>query len=301
MIETLQNLFSTITTDETRTIDIGSATFPAYVFSKGYEYGVMIPYNNSQEIDEKFSLIHLRTTNVKVGSDIFRVLMLACRNILYRNEFASVCSDFVELGFDNNKRLSLLSNPYDWFEKWKNLMGNRKSDLKVYDVLGELKVLLYLINEGKSPKWNSIISGTHDIDADNSSYEVKSTIIKTDRIISVSSPYQLIGDAEKELYLVFCFFEKTDLGESIDDLSARIISAGFPNDELEDYIESIGYRQGKRERYEKYTLREMDLYLVDENFPKLTFKDFVEGKLPKGVLYYKYSIDLSGVSHLKIY
>ena len=44
----------------------------------------------------------------------------------------------------------------------------------------------------------------------------------------------------------------------------------------------------------------MIIYKVDDNFPKLTLSNFVDGKLPKGILYYSYTVDLSNVENVKI-
>lgn len=58
--------------------------------------------------------------------------------------------------------------------------------------------------------------------------------------------------------------------------------------------------KGKAEYKKKYLLRDMLIYKVDETFPKLTFENFVDGVLPKGVLYYSYTVELSDLDCVNV-
>ena len=159
---------------------------------------------------------------------------------------------------------------------------------------------MYLFSIGEKPIWNSMNMGTHDIECSNSSYEVKSSIKKMSKVVNISSPHQLEKDNGKDLFLLYCQFEESELGESIEDLRKQLIYYGMDAAELSSYLLERGYVEGKAEYSKKYILRDMSQYCVDDDFPKLTFKDFIDGKLPKGVLYYTYTIELSDVNCVKL-
>lgn len=300
MINQIKQVFSSMRYNSSIELPLESDKYKAYAFCKEDEYGVYFPYKDNKIINEKFNLVYLKTMVVSVSSITIKVLSLSCKHNDYKNEFAAICYDFINLGKSNINREMIINNPFEWFDKWKNLIGNRKTNLTVYDVLGEMKTLLYLYSIGKRPLWNAMNQGTHDIETDSKSYEVKSTIKKTNKEITISSQHQLTKDNNKELFLSYCLFEQSELGICIDDLADELIAYGFDSNELEVYLEECGYSKGKKERKKKYILREMNLYHVDDNFPKLNLDHFKSGNLPQGVLYYSYIIELSNVISKKI-
>lgn len=300
MINKIKQAFSAMRYNSSVKLDLESADYSAYIFCKEDEYGVYIPYKGDKTINERFNLVYLKTMIITVSNVTTQVLTLSCKHETYKNEFATICYDFINLGENNKNRNLILDNPFEWFDRWKSLIGNRKTNLTVYDVLGEMQTLIYLYSIGNTPSWNAMNQGTHDIETDKESYEVKSTIKKTNKEITISSQYQLSKDNKKELYLSYCMFEQSDLGICIDDLSIKLIDYGFDKNELEIYLEECGFALGKKEREKKYIIREMNLYHVDENFPKLNLEHFKTGKLPEGVLYYSYIIELSNVKSEKI-
>lgn len=300
MVNKIRNLFSSLGDNKLNNLNLSSEKYNGYVYKNSDEYGVCFEISESINIQEKFNMVLLKTHVLQIKNKKINMLMMGCKNMNYKNEFAVICSDFLKLGENNEYREAILKNPYLWFEKWKNLVGNRKANLTVYDILGELFTLLYLYEKGEKPIWNSMNMGTHDIEAGSKSYEVKSTIKKMSKEIIINSPHQLEHDNGKELFLSYCQFEKSELGNSIEDLKPKLIGCGMIPEELDSYLQENGYMPGKSEYKEKYLIREMLLYKVDEQFPKLTFENFIDGKLPKGILYYSYTVDLSGIESIKI-
>lgn len=301
MVNKIRTEFANMLEDKTiKHISLSNRKYSAYIYRMLEEYGVCFPVESNISIDEKFNMAIFKTSVLDINGEKINMLMLGCKNFGYRNEFAVICADFIQLGELNSHRENILNNPYDWFERWKDLIGNRKTKLMVYDVLGELYSLIYLYKQGFKPLWNSMNMGTHDIEIEDESFEVKSTIKKMDKTVIINSPHQLERDRDKKLSLIFCQFEKSNLGESIEDLKAQLINLGMVPEELDTYLSSKGFVVGKQEYTEKYLLREMSIYEVDDEFPKLTFKDFVDGKLPKGVLYYSYTIELADLKYQKI-
>ena len=301
MVNKIRNEFANMFDDKTiKPINLSSKKYKAYAYRMLEEYGVCFPVDSNVNIHEKFNMAIFKTSVLDFNGEKINMLMLGCKNFSYKNEFAVICADFIQLGEANAHRENILNNPYDWFERWKDLIGNRKTKLMVYDVLGELYSLIYLFEQGHNPLWNAMNMGTHDIEIENESFEVKSTIKKMDKTVIINSPHQLEKDGDKKLSLIFCQFEKSNLGESIEDLKVKLINLGMVPEELDSYLTEKGFVVGKQEYTEKYILREMNIYEVDDDFPKLTFKDFIDGKLPKGVLYYSYTIELADLKYKKI-
>lgn len=293
MINKIKEVFAAIMPNTKRAVSINNKnTF--YVFQENNTYGVFVTYNGYENIDEKFASIRLYTGNV----DGKNVLLLSCNNKLLRDNFACIAADF--LLCDENLELVVTNNPYRWFNKWKEAIGNYKKDLMVYDVIGEMKCILELNKIGLKPKWSSLNLGTHDIECVDGAYEVKSTINKTQQVVHISSSIQLTNDNGSDLYLLFCRIEKSELGYSIADLIKELINIGLDERTVNEYLSQKGYSIGKQETYEKYIVREIQKYAVDDAFPKIVPQSFKDGKIPKGIVSIEYSVDLANLNYQKI-
>ena len=58
------------------------------------------------------------------------------------------------------------------------MLGNVSSDRAPYDILGELIVVEQQLLAGKNPVWVGIDHATNDVEMDDSSIEVKSTVTR---------------------------------------------------------------------------------------------------------------------------
>ena len=288
MINKLKEIFLELDIDKKRSINIDDVSI-AYAFKNKFEYGVYIEYEGQVQVDEKFSSIRLYTASVKDEN----VLLLSCKDIESLSVFIHMAYDFIL--FDN--RDIILKNPFSWFEKWKNAIGNHKKNLMVYDIIGELKSYICLCKQHKNVKWSSMHLGTHDLEADNIAYEVKTTINKTVNQIHISSVNQLMKDGDKSLYILYVKVEKSENGYSINDLIQEMKKDSIFDVCMEEYLEQKGYNIGKKERDEKYIVRNIFKYAVDDKFPRITSDQFKDEKVPNGVVSLSYIIDLSNLDY----
>lgn len=286
MVNKLKEIFLELEADKKRIVNIGDKII-AHAFKNKFEYGVFIEYDGKVQVDEKFNSIRLYTASVKDEN----VLLLSCKDTESMSVFIHMAYDFIV--FSN--REIILKNPFLWFEKWKNAIGNYKKDLMVYDIIGELKSYICLCEKYKDVIWSSMHLGTHDLEAGGAAYEVKTTVNKTINQISISSANQLVPDDDNPLYILYVKVEKSENGYSIDDLVEEMKHKGIFDIGMEDYLEQKGYNIGKKERQEKYIVRNIFKYAVDENFPKITSNKFVGGKLPSGIVSISYIVDLSNL------
>lgn len=269
----------------------------AYIIRSNGLKGVAIVVPDEMKFHEEFHHLILETKTINIGGEHNKILFLYTSDKFFSKNCELICMDFLSI----SQREILKTNPYVWFNSWAELLGNSKKNKMVYDVLGEMKVLSLLLKRGEKVKWESMQKATYDIAGDKAFYEVKSTKRKETEIVSINSQYQLdYASLSKPLYLAYCKVEESINGESIDSIYNELLEQGYPKDELDKYLLSINYYEGKEDRKKNFIIHEIKLYLVDDSFPKLTPASFVNNELPKGVITIKYAISLDGLESVKL-
>lgn len=268
----------------------------AWVIRNHNIYGVFVIYTGP-DVYESFSGAVLRSTHINIeGLGKQSVLVLTSNAKHLRNEFSLICEDFVDPGMNGEKREELISNPLKWWERWKSLLGNSEINKMVYDIVGELWAVLKLFEEGKHPYWSASRINSHDIELEDESYEVKSTIRKEGTVIHASSQHQF--NPEGRLFLIFTRLEESLTGLSIDDLLDEIERYDASNIiEYNKYLESNGFGKGNHFRKQKYVILERNKYIVDDSFPRISEEMFKGNTLPKGITHIEYNISLDGMAH----
>ncbi|MBO5604388.1 MAG: PD-(D/E)XK motif protein [Acidaminococcaceae bacterium] len=298
-------------TDEIRTLfagsDVDSAyklmaldnTYPAWVVRFVDGFGVAVPYKG-KEINESFANVSLFSSKFIFANKEINCLFLTSNVELTRNEFANFCSDFVFPGKTGEKRIELLADPVNWWQKWKTLIGNAISEKRPYAVLGELILYEYLLRTNVNVSWEGPKSSSHDLICPNAEYEVKSTLSRYDKIVHITGQFQLQA-VSKKLFLCFFRFEKNANGTCIEDMVRKlVIDHGVSAEDINGKLLKLGYGIGSSARLEKYQVHEIMQYLVDENFPRITPEMFKQGTLPLGIKHISYDIDLSVISGTNI-
>jgi hypothetical protein len=272
-----------------RRIERMPQNYEAYTFRNGAEYGVAIKLEANFQIYEESSQITLKS--LVFNNEDYLVLSACVQE--FRNEFARFAYNFIEPGEDGSNRKLVVSSPYDWWEGWVEMLGNRFSDKKVYDVLAEMLALkdLYLIDN--TIQWTVSGSGTHDIESDTGSFEVKSTLKKSESKVTISSQFQL--DSVKPLKLCFYRMEESIQGLSINDLKEELVNYGYNPALLETQLEQRGYVSGNRTRDKKYVVLERRIYNVDSTFPRIVESSFKNDVYPRNIVKILYTIDLEGL------
>lgn len=271
--------------------------YPAWTMKSHKWYGVAVKMDRRVEFSEKFSSARIFTSfDAAIEGEPADLLLLTCSDNDLRNEFAAICSQFVTPGPAGSNRKQLIDNPAQWWSNWKSLIGNTQSVREAYSIMAELIAIKMLLNQGKNPRWSGIEHATHDIELDDRSYEVKSTIQRYGYEVQINSIHQM-RKAGETLDLVFMRFEKSQLGECLNDVVDSVVELGYPRDQLEQALENAGLEKGCTARSARYKLLETRIYPVDDNFPALTLDSFVGGALPPNVIKVKYTLDLSGVAN----
>lgn len=282
-------------------LSLKDTSFPAWTIKLDDTYGVAIPYDNQDDVNETFANARIRSSYVTISSgERKRVLLLSTSSSDIMNPFSSFCEAFVNPGEDGMIRKAIDSSPIDWWKDWKELLGNKNIDSRVYDTLGELCVLKYAVQNNEEPHWNGPDRASYDIETAERFLEVKSSVVRGKRQITISSQFQLYP--HKPLYIVFCLFESTILsGISIDSILSDFDQMGYNTELLNSKLELNGFEKGMSSRKKTFILHEMLLYKVDSSFPKITPSSFVNGVLPEGIADVSYTVDLLGLPCEVIY
>ena len=272
--------------------------YPAWVIrSANGEYGVAVEYDGDT-ISERFSGATIESRSLSINADTAKnYLTLSCQNKHLRKQFSVLCEEFLDPGESGEKRRSLLDDPLEWWKEWKELLGNKQSEDLIYDIVGELMALLKLCQEGRNDAyWTASRMKTHDIELEDMSYEIKSSVKKEVAAIHVSSQFQL--KSEKPLYLIFTRLEESETGKSIDDLLVEISGYQYQNaSDYNRYLESRNLNTGNHGRKRKFIILERRRYTVDEAFPLIREEMFITGRLPDGIMHLEYDVNLDGIPY----
>lgn len=254
-------------------------------------YGVGILNIYDKQVNESFANVKLETKLLELNGKVISFLVLSSSKYEFRSSFARVCVDFVELGENNTKREEISSNPFSWWERWRELLGNVSVEKKPYSVIGEMWIYLQEIKNHNSLEWTGPSRKNHDLEGDKYHLEVKSSISQFENVVTISNQFQL--DSKVPLYLVFLKMQESKDGINIDELVEKLVEQGIDRAAIEQNLGKMNMPLGSSMRQKRYLILEGRKYLVDENFPTVKAESFVGGQFPKNVKKIIYEVDLT--------
>ena len=295
IIEEIRSHFAALY-DGMRKLESVPEEYPAYSLRYQGEYGVAFDYDSDKDILEESVNAKISTREVTIwNGERRKCLLLTCYDEEFRNEFAYMCELFITPGVNGEARKKIIENPLVWWNKWIELLGDHKGKKVCYDELAELITLDFLYKDDSSVIWTAAEAGTHDIESASASYEVKSTIKKSETHVIISSRHQL--EAANKLELFFFRMEKSLSGFSINDVADSLEKHGYDRSQLEKQLADKGYSRGMSIRDTKFTILEVRRYIVDETFPKIVESSFKNDVFPKNIIKIIYTIDLEGIEY----
>lgn len=295
LLEEIREYFASMSNNSAIELKKLPNEYPALVIRFSDGYGVAIKVEDETEVTESFNGCRFYTAPYTIDGESSKYLVLNTMFEEYRYNFATVCAELVEPGLNGEYRKELIKNPYGWFEKWKEMLGNSNSETRVYDVIAEMCVLEHKLKDDKSAIWTATRMGSHDIECNMESCEVKSTCKRYGASITISGQYQLLHN--KPLYLYFCRMEESLDGVSINDMIDALQEVGYDVGKLDAELFAKGFPRGSHARDIKYKINEKRLYEVDDNFPKIVSESFVGGSVPQGVIHIEYEVDLDSLKY----
>lgn len=275
--------------------------YKGWTIRTGSSLGVALPIDEETVISEKFAGAHLYTDSIILDGNVhLYALVLSSQADISSVPFSTLCAELVNPGISGEFRNEILRSPTSWWMEWKELLGNKNVDERVYDVLGEMITLKYLAEKGENAEWNGPSGATYDIDCDSSFFEVKSTTSRNKREVILSNHFQLDPPAGHQLFLVLCQFESAQSGISINSIVKELEGIGYSSIVLNQKLESLGLEFGKSVRNRQYILHAMLQYNVDASFPSIKDSSFVCGHLPQGIRSVTYTVSLDGLNAVNL-
>ena len=295
LVREIREAFASIPNPGAISIKALPSEYPALVIRIPDGYGVAIETDDKMEVSEKFNSCRFHTGFISVDGVMRNYLILRSAFEEYRYEFASMCAEFVDPGDGGKNREALLADPYTWWSKWRELVGNTNRELRVYNVLAEMMVLYHKYKDDPSTEWAATRMGSHDIECQNESCEVKSTLKRYGADITIAGQHQL--EHNKRLFIYFCRLEESFEGTSVNEMKKRLVEAGYDAGKLEIELEKQGFERGANIRNKKYKLLERRKYEVDDSFPRIVSTSFKGDKYPQSIIHIEYTIDLDGINY----
>lgn len=295
LVKEIREYFASLPSPGAMEIRALPAEYPAYVIRIPDGYGVAVEIGRDMEVSEKFNSIkfHTGVMNLEGRGRNFLILRSAFEE--FRYEFAFMCAEFVDPGENGGNRAKILADPYTWWSKWKEMVGNVNRDQRVYNVIAEMMVLDQKYRNDITTEWTAARMGSHDIECAEESYEVKSTIKRYGADIIISGQHQL--EHVKRLFIYFCRLEESMEGVSINDMKTQLISDGYDEGKLEVELEKMGFERGANSRNKKYKKLEGRIYEVNDSFPRIVKSSFKNDKYPDAITHIQYTVDLDGIEY----
>lgn len=287
--------FASLCQNGARVIEALPKEYPAFVIRIPDGYGVAFPVDDNLIVSERFNSCRFHTGVITIDGEAKNYLILRSAFESFRYEFAALCAEFVDPGEQGKNRENLIHDPYSWWKKWKELLGNTNTEKKAYDVIGEMMVWHHKLQTDRSATWSASRMGSHDIECDNESCEVKSTLKRYGMDIRISGQHQL--EHSRPLFLYAIRFEESLQGHSIDDMKDILVRDGISSETIEIELQRIGFECGASIRKKRYKDLEKRKYVVDESFPQIVKSSFVGNQFPANITHIEYTIDLEGIDY----
>ena len=271
----------------------------ARIVRSGRRFGVFFPADIPADFfEDKLNSMTIRVGQVKERNGV----LVSCTDPSLKEPFADACVRFLA----PTNLCKIKADPFKWWNELKALFGNVLSDDMHYFLFAEFLTYLLLHKECKDAgsgievKWKSC-AATHDIEmSDGSQHEVKSTVKRTESIITISSRFQMSVDPNTPFFIYFIRLEpERQDGFSIQDLCDRAVAQGCDLVQIEQVLASQGLTMGSPKRKIRFAVLEAKRYDVGTGpFPKFTVDSFRPEcvDLFAAVENFTYEVNLSAVT-----
>lgn len=238
---------------------------------------------------------------VKVDHGTTTYLSAMCLQADLDGVFAQFCSELLDEIRDATSPAQATVTALD---RWRRLFSEADgsgllSEPRLVGLLAELLMVESVVALDPSRRvgvWTGPTGSQHDLRAGQSAVEVKGTLTREGRMVSISSIDQLAPPPSGNLHLAHYRFELDANGESVPAVVERILELGVEQSAFLDLLQLVGYRTVNSDHYAHRRYRVVDLRVYDvegEAFPRIVPTTFVGGHVPPGTLRISYSVDLS--------
>lgn len=269
-------------------------------------------------IDQKYSfVIRGKTNRTKFHSSKFVSIMKKVLDdkriqLIFSLEDNAFLDIFIKLIDDIYDTLKMndedpVNVVYNRWLLWKELFSSRNLNLldehEVRGIIGELIFLRMILDKLDDDRkailsWGGAEFDKKDFEFDNKWYEIKTSLSKNE--IKISSLEQLCSKYEG--YLVFIILEKTtsqnensiNLNKIVKEIIDCLKEANMI-DVFTNKLNKLGYLYNDLYNNYNYVSVDVNYFLVNDLFPKITLKN-----VPHGIIEAKYTLDKNCLNNFKI-
>lgn len=261
---------------------------------------IPVPHHGRLAEDKHSAGVHLLTAVWGEGEKRERYIDLVCLKQHLNGLFDLIIYDVlaeIQMSEGEPDRVCVFV-----LNRWRELLGRDSTPLpeknEVIGVFGELLMLrdFIRINPLAIQYWTGPERGRYDFFAGGKALEVKTSLQRQGTILTIHGHDQLDPPADGSLHLVILQLEETPAdGENLCNLISSIVRLGADQGEMYRKLARLGFfpeilTQLDEQRFKPIEKR---VYLVNDEFPRITAASFVNGLLPRGVIAINYRIDLS--------
>lgn len=253
---------------------------------------IVIPVSSDKDCEFESGLFQVKVENVNYIGPAFVVTW----NYRSDHELALL---FIE---DLIKTVGFFYNPIEEFRKkqevWKDFSQDDPHNKLLNQLIGFWGEVKFISKNPETAKYWTGPAGTDlDFTFENSVVEIKTTRKKAKNDVSISNIWQL-DDTFEDVFLVFNRVEiSSDAGESINDLFKLLDVEDFQEQVLQSARAEIN-KLGKKLCSIKLSLREINIFPVQDEFPKLTKNNLgkcLGASVVDRINRVNYSVSLSGL------
>lgn len=261
---------------------------------------IIAPSNTKLTHDKRSSGVQLLVTTWGEEKDRSSYVDLVCLKPHLNGLFDLIIYDVVSELLKSREtpdRVCLLV-----LNRWRELLARDLVPLldrnTVVGLFGELSVLrdLARINPLAVRAWTGPDKGRFDFFGSGNALEVKTSFQRQGTVLTIHGHDQLDPPSSGNLHLIVIQIEETPAdGESLKDIVNSLFSIGVNQVDIYSKLARLGVFPETLMVIDdqRFGIVEQSVYLIDNEFPRITGASFLNGTLPRGVISLSYQIDLS--------
>lgn len=280
-----------------------------------YKVNIFLGYNDDGKMsmiitengkEENIKSSKLIDVHLKRREDNKLALSFDLIDLAYAPMFTVFCKDMIMVCEKAGKDLAISTALIRW-KYWKEMFGKKRSQLldkqEIKGLLGELLVLKNQMISQYGCKeaiksWRGPLLGHKDFEIERTWFEVKTVNDGANQLV-ISSLEQLESDIDGHLVVVRLdeTSENNETAINLNSLVVKIIDLIEDPEIMEEFsikLDNIGYTIDPEYDNYCYIFKGLDVYAVNEKFPRLRRKDIFNA-----IGNVKYTILLTGIIDFK--
>lgn len=183
--------------------------------------------------------------------------------------------------------------------------GPLPSQEEILGLIGELLLINRLVRHRPElwKGWNGPMGSACDFSWGTLDIEVKASHLSGEPRITVNGLDQLEPSDGRSLFLYHSILSANPIGTvSVPELADSVRAMIQEPEEFDERLLHAGYLQAQKDLWleHRFTLHEVAMYAVTDDFPRIRKADFPDGCLPPGIARLRFDVMLVNAAHLRL-